>query len=680
MRKEFLAAGILGIGGALVLGAFLTSGDAETEQRGQTAPAARSAPVAPLPACSEELLLPGQRPPRGELAAEGETRQPRTLGQRGASLEGLLNDDARSSEALGAGPPANRPPLGRGRSRISTSGDGQTGAVGMPLAQPFKITVTDRRRGPLEGISVSFSVASGGGSLSVTSATTDANGEASTVLTLGPLPVLNTVTANVGGTSRMFSALAQAVPAASVEYTSGTNQSGLVGSTLAQPLVVTVRDANKQPVQGFTVGFAVVAGGGQLSVSTASTDAQGRASTSLTLGAAAGTNTVTASAAGLTGSPVTFNASALPLPADSIALVSGNAQTGIAGSALAQPFVVVVKDAAGGAVVGHDVTFTVAAGGGTLSATAVKTDAQGRAASTLTLGAVPATNTVTANSTGLKGSPVTFNATGMPAPAAAIALTSGDAQTGVAGSPLAQPLVVTVTDAAKQPVAGFMVAFEVVTGGGALSATAVATDAQGRAAATLTLGKTAGPNSVAAKAAGLAGSPVTFSATGTPGPAAKLAIASGNNQTAEIGKALAAPLVIKVSDANDNPVAGVDVAFAVAAGGGTLSATAVKSDAQGLASTALTLGAAPATNTVTATSAGLVGSPATFTATGVAAKAATIALVSGAEQIGVAGSPLAQPFVVLVTDTNKLPVTGFMGGRCPRRPWPPTTWGARPRS
>ena len=81
--------------------------------------------------------------------------------------------------------------------------------------------------------------------------------------------------------------------------------------------------------------------------------------------------------------------------------VSGDAQNGETGTALANPFVVEVKDGASPAktFAGVPVTFAVTAGGGTLSATRVATDATGRAQTTLTLGSTIGTNTVTATVT-----------------------------------------------------------------------------------------------------------------------------------------------------------------------------------------------------------------------------------------------------------------------------------------
>ena len=61
------------------------------------------------------------------------------------------------------------------------------------------------------------------------------------------------------------------------------------------------------------------------------------------------------------------------------------------------------------AIAGAVITFTVTAGGGTMSSTTATTNRSGRAARTLTLGAEPGTNTVEVSVAGLD--PVTFTAT-----------------------------------------------------------------------------------------------------------------------------------------------------------------------------------------------------------------------------------------------------------------------------
>ena len=89
--------------------------------------------------------------------------------------------------------------------------------------------------------------------------------------------------------------------------------------------------------------------------------------------------------------------------------ISGTKQQATADAVLLHPFVVEVRDQHNRAFSGVPVTFTVTAGGGTLSVTNTTTNENGRAQTTLTLGPNPETNTVEVAAAEIK-TPVTFNA------------------------------------------------------------------------------------------------------------------------------------------------------------------------------------------------------------------------------------------------------------------------------
>ena len=105
--------------------------------------------------------------------------------------------------------------------------------------------------------------------------------------------------------------------------------------------------------------------------------------------------------------------------------ISGDNQQGMINVQLDNPFVVEVRDQYGNPLQGAQVAFTVTTGGGRLSGRFTtenaKTDANGRAHSTLTLG--PETNTVEASIPGIE---VTFNAVGIGTPTTPVA--GGDYQ------------------------------------------------------------------------------------------------------------------------------------------------------------------------------------------------------------------------------------------------------------
>jgi hypothetical protein len=113
------------------------------------------------------------------------------------------------------------------------------------------------------------------------------------------------------------------VPGSSVTKLSGDSQFGTAGSTLTEPLVVQVLGSNGAPQPGATINFAVTSGGGSVSPTSAVTDANGQASTVLTLGTTAGTtNTVNATAStasGVIGS-ISFIATTVPVNSNAITL------------------------------------------------------------------------------------------------------------------------------------------------------------------------------------------------------------------------------------------------------------------------------------------------------------------------------------------------------------------------
>jgi len=201
-----------------------------------------------------------------------------------------------------------------------------------------------------------------------------------------------------------------------IAQVSGSSQTGTVGQALPQPLVVKVTAASGAGVSGVSVILAVTAGGGHLSATSVSTDAQGVASVVWTLGTKPGTknDTTTAGVSGLAGSPVIFVASANVGSASQIASSSGNGQTAPAGTALPAPLSVQVGDAYGNPVSGITVSWAVVSGAGSLSAPTSQAGADGVATVQLTLGREPGSQAASATAPGLGGSPVTFSANATP--------------------------------------------------------------------------------------------------------------------------------------------------------------------------------------------------------------------------------------------------------------------------
>jgi hypothetical protein len=403
------------------------------------------------------------------------------------------------------------------------SGNNQTAAADSALADALVVKVTDQYANPVSGITVNFAVTGGAASLSAPTATTGSDGQAQVNATLGTTPGTVTMAASVTGVAAPVTFTATATVGLPVPpiIVSGNNQPAAVNSPLSEPLVVKVADQYGNPLAGVAVTFAITAGSGTLSATTAVTNSSGQAQVSLTLGTTAGTVTVTATIAGVA-SPAVFSATATPGPPAALTVVSGNNQTGIAGSVLANPLVVKLADQYGNPVAGITVLFAVASGAGSLSASSVVTGGDGRAQVTWRLGAVGVEHAVHASAGTLPA--LEFTATAITGPPAALAIVSGNNQTGLAGSTLLNPLVVRVTDQYGNAVPGAAVGFAVTAGNGSVNPPSATTDASGLAQAQWTLGAVAGVNTAQATLGTLL--PVSFAASGAAPQTAQGAVAA----------------------------------------------------------------------------------------------------------------------------------------------------------
>jgi hypothetical protein len=182
-----------------------------------------------------------------------------------------------------------------------------------------------------------------------------------------------------------------------------------------------------------------------------------------------------------------------PATPTTLSVVSGSAQTGTVGSALAGPVVLQVQDQSGKPISGVTVTWTAA--NGTTSSPESVSDSAGQVTTTWTLGTVAGAETLSASAAGVNA--VTVLATATPGAPSSVVVTSGDAQSGAAGSALSAALGVKVTDAYGNPVPNVVVQWTDDAGGALATATSV-TGADGVAQDALTLGAAAGVDDVTA--------------------------------------------------------------------------------------------------------------------------------------------------------------------------------------
>ena len=191
---------------------------------------------------------------------------------------------------------------------VVSAGNGQTGPVGSTLTVNPAVLVRDAGGAPLADVPVTFAVTGGNGSITAATPVTNASGIATLgSWTLGTVAGANTLSATVTGLAPVtFTATGTPGPPTTLVIISGANQTAAAGAALASPLVVEVRDALGNGVQGITVNWTV--SHGSVTPTSGVTNSVGRAQTAWTLGSTATAQSATGSVSGLT--PAVFNATA----------------------------------------------------------------------------------------------------------------------------------------------------------------------------------------------------------------------------------------------------------------------------------------------------------------------------------------------------------------------------------
>ncbi|HMC68723.1 MAG TPA: hypothetical protein VKJ07_06175, partial [Mycobacteriales bacterium] len=354
-------------------------------------------------------------------------------------------------------------------------------------------------------------------------------------------------------------------PAAKLALT--TQPSGSVQNAIAFPQqpVLQLQDATGNNVSQANVAVTpvIASGGGTLAPVTAVlTSASGAAAFSgLTITGTVGPRTLSFASGTLTG--ITSNTVTVTAgTATQIAVNGGNNQAAPAGTAVPIAPSVLVRDVSGNPVFGAAVTFAApGTTNGVLTGPSQSTNTSGVAtAGSWTLSTTPKPDTLTATSTGLAGSPVTFVDTAKVGAVAHIAKFSGDVVGPVSTTTVHDVLL---TDANSNPVPNVTVTW-VARGGGTVNPASSATDATGHAQTTRTLGLTPGQETTTAKATLTGGlDSVTFNITAQVGGASQMTLNGGDAQTGTVGQTLPTPPSVRVADQFNNPVSGVTVNWVV---------------------------------------------------------------------------------------------------------------------
>jgi hypothetical protein len=295
-----------------------------------------------------------------------------------------------------------------------------------------------------------------------------------------------------------------------------------------------------------------------------------------------------------------------------VTVTGGNAQTATVGTALSAPIQVHAANPYNGQPdVGATVNFSDGGKGGSFNPPSAVTDSGGNASTNYTVPKKAGTYTLTISGTGFGNATTTAIAT--PAAAIKIIAYGGSKQTGPAGSNLPNALVAQARDIYNNSVPGVTVNFTANKGGVPNPSSAV-TDSTGFARTTLQLPTTVATVTVTGSSAGFKN--ITYVENSVAGPAANVAVTSGNHQFAPAGTLLPQALAVAVTDQYGNPVSGVDVDFDDGGAGGAFAGpNPGVTSTSGTTTQFYTLPPFPGTVTITATATG-VANPAIFTETG----------------------------------------------------------------
>jgi len=234
-----------------------------------------------------------------------------------------------------------------------------------------------------------------------------------------------------------------------------------------------------------------------------------------------------------------------------------------------------------------DVALVVTFGdGGAVSDSTPVTDALGLVALTWTLGPVAGTQSLGFSLPGV--APLTINATATVSTATATQLAFVN-QSGVpqeSGQPFDPPIRVEARDSTGTIVPGFtgIVTLELVDAPAeaSLSGTLSATAASGVASFNSVIADRVGEYRIRAISPGLASDTSELYLV-EPGLPDTIIVVSGNAQTARIGETLPAPIVVRLTDAAGNRIAGYALDYSVTTGGGSVVGTTTTTDSLGLA-------------------------------------------------------------------------------------------------
>ena len=354
------------------------------------------------------------------------------------------------------------------------AGEGQRAVAGGRLAAPVTAQVVSRSGRPVAGVAVRFEPVAGGLAEPGLD-TSDAQGMVQTAWTLGEIPGRQRITVAVDGVAAAPVLTAEADPVAATTRISlaESDLAGVVGDTLAAPVVARVTDTLGRALADIPVAW-IAGDGGAMTALASRTDSLGEARAVWRLGPKAGRQRARLLAGNpRTLPPFAISARSRPAAATAVAVFEGSGQSGVVGRALPAQVVVRALDRYGNAVAGAPLVRATGAGAALDGVTT--TDSSGKARFRWTLGSEAGTQRLVIRLRDDTASAVAVAKAAAGEPGTLTLVGPGRWN----GGPMAVTLA--LTDPYGNPVPGRVVTLR--TASGAVKPAKVTTDDEGRAQA-----------------------------------------------------------------------------------------------------------------------------------------------------------------------------------------------------
>jgi hypothetical protein len=404
-----------------------------------------------------------------------------------------------------------------------------------------------------------------------------------------------TVLTATAGTLQATVPLQVAPVPASITVLAGENQRAPAATALPAAVGAQVVSRSGRPVAGVPVRFEPVSGG-RADPAVDTSDAEGRVQSVWTLGDTPGRQRLTIAVEGVAAAP-TLTAEADPVAGNARMTLVSEEAAGVAGDTLNTPLVIRLADSLGRALADVPVAWS-AAEGGTLTPLAARTDSLGEVRAVWRLGPRAGRQRARVQAGNARTlPPLVVTAVARPGEAVGLEVRSGARQNGTVGSALAKAIVVRAVDRLGNGVAGAKVSR--AGGPGAAFDGEVTTDSAGQVKLRWTLGREPGAQRLTLR---LADDTASATVTAQAAPGAPAALAFVSPPATRSAKALAAPLVVEVTDRFGNPVPGRTLSFRPSSG--KVSPARSSTDGRGRAQVRWTLGPKPARVSLLATVSG----------------------------------------------------------------------------